>query len=31
MGQLVVDNLTSWIENGKPLTAVPKMPWPRKP
>ncbi len=25
MGQLVVDNLKSWFETGKPLTAVPEM------
>lgn len=30
MGQLVVDNLTSWFDNGKPITAVPETPWPRK-
>ena len=30
MGQLVVDNLTSWFEAGKPLTPVPETPWPRK-
>ena len=30
MGQLVVDNLTSWFERGKPLTPVPETPWPRK-
>jgi lactate dehydrogenase-like 2-hydroxyacid dehydrogenase len=29
MGQLVVDNLTSWFDNGKPITAVPETPWPR--
>jgi lactate dehydrogenase-like 2-hydroxyacid dehydrogenase len=28
MGQLVVDNLTSWFETGKPLTPVPETPWP---
>jgi len=28
MGQLVVDNLTSWFEAGKPLTPVPETPWP---
>jgi lactate dehydrogenase-like 2-hydroxyacid dehydrogenase len=31
MGQLVVDNLTSWFDSGKPLTAVPETPWPRTP
>ena len=29
MGQLMVDNLTSWFEAGKPLTPVPETPWPR--
>jgi lactate dehydrogenase-like 2-hydroxyacid dehydrogenase len=29
MGQLVVDNLTSWFDTGKPLTPVPETPWPR--
>jgi lactate dehydrogenase-like 2-hydroxyacid dehydrogenase len=29
MGQLVVDNLTSWFEKGRPLTPVPETPWPR--
>jgi lactate dehydrogenase-like 2-hydroxyacid dehydrogenase len=29
MGQLVVDNLKSWFNDGKPLTAVPETPWPR--
>lgn len=28
MGQLVVDNLINWFENGKPLTPVPETPWP---
>lgn len=28
MGQLVVDNLISWFETGKPRTAVPETPWP---
>lgn len=28
MGQLVVDNLRSWFENGRPLTPVPETPWP---
>jgi lactate dehydrogenase-like 2-hydroxyacid dehydrogenase len=28
MGQLVVDNLKSWFENGTPLTPVPETPWP---
>lgn len=31
MGQLVVDNLRSWFEHGKPLTPVPETPWPRRP
>jgi lactate dehydrogenase-like 2-hydroxyacid dehydrogenase len=30
MGQLVVDNLRSWFENGRPLTPVPETPWPVK-
>ena len=29
MGQLVVDNLKSWFEHGKPLTPVAETPWPR--
>ena len=29
MGQLVVDNLTSWFEKGRPLTPVPETPWPK--
>ena len=29
MGQLVVDNLRSWFEQGRPLTPVPETPWPR--
>lgn len=29
MGQLVVDNLKSWFETGKPITPVPETPWPR--
>jgi lactate dehydrogenase-like 2-hydroxyacid dehydrogenase len=29
MGQLVVDNLKSWFEDGAPLTPVPETPWPR--
>jgi len=29
MGQLVVDNLTSWFEDGRPVTPVPETPWPR--
>jgi lactate dehydrogenase-like 2-hydroxyacid dehydrogenase len=29
MGQLVVDNLRSWFEQGTPLTPVPETPWPR--
>ncbi len=27
MGQLVVDNLVSWFERGRPLTPVPETPW----
>jgi lactate dehydrogenase-like 2-hydroxyacid dehydrogenase len=27
MGQLVVDNLTSWFDKGRPLTPVPETPW----
>ena len=30
MGQLVVDNLASWFEAGKPLTPVAETPWPRR-
>jgi lactate dehydrogenase-like 2-hydroxyacid dehydrogenase len=30
MGQLVVDNLESWFDKGKPLTPVPETPWPRR-
>jgi lactate dehydrogenase-like 2-hydroxyacid dehydrogenase len=30
MGQLVVDNLVSWFEKGRPLTPVAETPWPRK-
>jgi lactate dehydrogenase-like 2-hydroxyacid dehydrogenase len=30
MAQLVVDNLTSWFQDGKPLTPVPETPWPRR-
>ena len=30
MGQLMVDNLTSWFASGKPLTPVPETPWPPK-
>jgi lactate dehydrogenase-like 2-hydroxyacid dehydrogenase len=30
MGQLVVDNLVSWFQNGRPLTPVPETPWPPK-
>jgi lactate dehydrogenase-like 2-hydroxyacid dehydrogenase len=30
MGQLVVDNLSSWFEHGQPLTPVPETPWPRR-
>ena len=29
MGQLVVDNLKSWFQDGRPLTPVPETPWPR--
>jgi lactate dehydrogenase-like 2-hydroxyacid dehydrogenase len=29
MGRLVVDNLKSWFEEGKPLTPVAETPWPR--
>jgi lactate dehydrogenase-like 2-hydroxyacid dehydrogenase len=29
MGQLVVDNLRRWFEQGEPLTPVPETPWPR--
>ena len=29
MGQLVVDNLTSWFAEGRPVTPVPETPWPR--
>jgi len=29
MGQLVVDNLTSWFREGRPITPVPETPWPR--
>lgn len=28
MGQLMVDNLTSWFGEGRPLTPVPETPWP---
>jgi lactate dehydrogenase-like 2-hydroxyacid dehydrogenase len=30
MGQLVVDNLKSWFQDGKPLTPVAETPWPRR-
>lgn len=30
MGQLVVDNLTNWFENGKPVTPVAETPFPAK-
>jgi glyoxylate reductase len=30
MGQLMVDNLTSWFDQGSPLTPVPETPWPPK-
>jgi lactate dehydrogenase-like 2-hydroxyacid dehydrogenase len=29
MGQLVVDNLTSWFSEGKPITPVAETPWPK--
>jgi lactate dehydrogenase-like 2-hydroxyacid dehydrogenase len=29
MGQMVVDNLMSWFDGGKPLTPVLETPWPR--
>ena len=29
MGALVVDNLISWFDHGRPLTPVPETPWPR--
>ncbi len=29
MGRLVVDNLRSWFEDGRPLTPVAETPWPR--
>jgi len=29
MGQLVVDNLLSWLDGAGPLTPVPETPWPR--
>ncbi|WP_454918416.1 2-hydroxyacid dehydrogenase [Xanthobacter sediminis] len=29
MGQLVVDNLFSWLDGKGPLTPVPETPWPR--
>jgi lactate dehydrogenase-like 2-hydroxyacid dehydrogenase len=29
MAQLVVDNLKSWFDQGKPLTPVAETPWPR--
>ena len=28
MGRLVVENLRSWFQDGKPLTPVPETPWP---
>jgi len=31
MGQLVVDNLRSWFQDGKPLTPVSETPWPAQP
>ena len=30
MGQLVVDNLTSWFSGKGPITPVPETPWPKK-
>jgi lactate dehydrogenase-like 2-hydroxyacid dehydrogenase len=30
MGALVVDNLISWFDHGRPLTPVPETPWPRR-
>jgi lactate dehydrogenase-like 2-hydroxyacid dehydrogenase len=30
MGQLVVDNLKSWFQDGRPLTPVPETPWPNE-
>ena len=30
MGQLLIDNLRSWFEQGKPLTPVPETPWPNQ-
>ena len=30
MGQLVIDNLRSWFEEGRPLTPVPETPWPAR-
>jgi lactate dehydrogenase-like 2-hydroxyacid dehydrogenase len=30
MGQLVVDNVKSWFQDGKPLTPVPETPWPAR-
>ncbi len=30
MGQLCVDNLTSWFSAGRPLTPVPETPWKKK-
>jgi lactate dehydrogenase-like 2-hydroxyacid dehydrogenase len=30
MGQLVVDNLRSWFQDGRPLTPVAETPWPRR-
>jgi lactate dehydrogenase-like 2-hydroxyacid dehydrogenase len=30
MGQLVVDNLASWFQNGRPLTPVAETPWPAR-
>jgi lactate dehydrogenase-like 2-hydroxyacid dehydrogenase len=30
MGQLMIDNLSSWFGDGRPLTPVPETPWPTK-
>ena len=29
MGQLLVDNLTNWFENGKPISPVAETPFPK--
>jgi len=31
MSMLVVDNLSSWFDDGKPLTPVAETPWPKSP